>query len=224
MALETLVLGAVSGVRPATSQAAVFALLKAPDPRRSLLVFTLAGFAVSVAVGLLMVAAFDGAAPTIGRSRFSEVFELVAGVAALAFAFGYRQGRIAPRTRREGDAGAGTPSRLTRHLTHPTPAAAAAAGVATHLPGLIYLVALNAIAAERPRPLEALVQVATYNVLWFAVPLAALAVAIFRPERARSWMDRATGWGQRHQEVLVVALFTALGAYLAVKGATGLLG
>ena len=46
MSLEVLVLGLISGLRPATSQAAVVALLKTPDPRRTLLFFMVAGFAV----------------------------------------------------------------------------------------------------------------------------------------------------------------------------------
>ena len=43
------------------------------------------------------------------------------------------------------------PGRIVAMLRRPTLKVAAAAGAATHLPGLFYLVALNAIAAGSPR-------------------------------------------------------------------------
>ena len=45
MTIDVLVLGVISGLRPATSQAAVVALLRLSDPRRRLLFFVVAGFA-----------------------------------------------------------------------------------------------------------------------------------------------------------------------------------
>jgi hypothetical protein len=97
------------------------------------------------------------------------------------------------------------------------------AGVATHLPGFIYLVALNAIAAEEPDLVSATVQVGIYNALWFAVPLIALAVAVLRPGRAPEYLERATGWGRRHEQGVVFATLALLGAYLTIKGAVRLL-
>ena len=52
MSLQVLALGVISGLRPATSQAAVVALLRTPDPRRALLFFVVAGFAVEHGWGL----------------------------------------------------------------------------------------------------------------------------------------------------------------------------
>ena len=45
--------------------------------------------------------------------------------------------------------------------------------------------------------MSAVVQVAIYNVLWFAVPIAALALAILRPGRAPEYLERATALGAR---------------------------
>ena len=89
---------------------------------------------------------------------------------------------------------------------------AALAGVATHIPGLIYLVALNAIASTGPGPLDAAVEVGIYNALWFALPIAALALAILRPGRAPEYLERATGRGREHEQVLVFTTLTVLGA------------
>ena len=79
MSLEVLALGVISGLRPATSQAAVVALLRTPDPRRTLLFFVVAGFTMSMAIGLLCVLAFHGARVNLGGSTFTAVFDLVAG-------------------------------------------------------------------------------------------------------------------------------------------------
>src|SRR6476469_6937491 len=161
MSIETLVLGVISGLRPATSQAAVIALLRTPDPRRTLLFFLVAGFASSMVFGLVLVLAFHGARVELGGSTFTAAFNLAAGVAALAFAFGYRERRV-----RSTD-GAG--ARLARRLRNPSVLTAAVAGVATHIPGLVYLVALNAIAAGDPAPAAAVAEVGIYNALWFAI-------------------------------------------------------
>jgi predicted permease len=227
MSLETFALGMISGLRPATSQAAVVTLLKTSDPRRTLLFFLVAGFATSMLIGLVLVLALHGARVNLGGSTFTAVFDLVAGVAALAYAIGYRQGRVSVprRARREPRAArtSGTAARLAQRLRNPSVLTAAVAGVATHLPGFIYLVALNAIAAEEPDLVSATVQVGIYNALWFAVPLIALAVAVLRPGRAPEYLERATGWGRRHEQGVVFATLALLGAYLTIKGAVRLL-
>ncbi|MGZ6640887.1 MAG: GAP family protein [Solirubrobacteraceae bacterium] len=223
LSLETIALGLLSGVRPATSQAAVVALLRSAAPRRTLTVFAIAGWVVSVAIGLLVVALLQGAGNAVGRRSLHDGLDLAAGLAALAFAAAYRSGRIVLRPRPGGrGAAAGPAARIATRLRDPSPRAAAAAGVATHVPGLIYLVALEAIAAGHPAPLDAAVQVAVYNLLWFAIPLAALAVTIFSPERAQEMLGRGTAWAQRHQDALITGLFAGLGTYLTIRAVVGL--
>jgi hypothetical protein len=223
MTLQVIALGLISCLRPATSQAAVVALLRTPDPRRRLLFFVVAGLTVSMAIGLLCVLAFHGARVNLGGSTFTAVFDLVAGVAALAFALGYREGRVSvPRREPRGDRSTGPSARLAQRLRDPSVATAAAAGVVTHIPGLIYLVALNAIAAGSPPAATAVVEVGLYNLLWFGVPLAALALAVLRPGRAAGYLDRATRWGREHEQGVVFATFALLGGYLTIKGVVSL--
>ena len=114
-------------------------------------------------------------------------------------------------------------SRFGRRLRDPSAGVAAAAGVGTHLPGLVYLVALNAIASERPGPVDAVLQVAVYDVLWFLVPLASLVLAVVRPSAAVAYLDAATAWVRRHEHTIVVTGSFVLGTYLVVKGAAGLI-
>ena len=161
----------------------------------------MAGLIWSVAIGLVIVLAFDGAGGTFGRSDFTAIFDVIAGVAAIAFAAGVRRGGITARPRdasRER-----TESRLATRLRNPSPLTAAAGGVVTHIPGLIYLVALNAIAADQPRNASALGLVSLYNVLWFAIPIAALTLSIVAPGTATAYLDRATAWARRHREMLL---------------------
>ena len=100
---------------------------------------------------------------------------------ALGFAVGVQRGGL---DRRRGRPPGRRIVRARGATAAPSLATAATAGVATHVPGLIYLVALNAIAAEDPGPAEALAQVAIYNVLWFAIPLGALALVLRSPATA----------------------------------------
>jgi Sap, sulfolipid-1-addressing protein len=219
--LEVLILGLISAVRPATSQAAVFALLRSNAAHRSLLVFTVTGFTTSVAIGLVIVLGFGGAREAAGGSTFSAVFDLVAGVAALGFAAGVQRGRL---TRpRAGNRTGGRTSEIAERLHNASPLAAAVAGVATHVPGLLYLIALNAIAAGSPAPLSALSQVAVYNALWFALPISALILAIRSPQSAAALLDRLTAYAREHQDGLIIVIFGGVGLYLTVKGVAALL-
>jgi hypothetical protein len=63
---------------------------------------------------------------------------------------------------------------------------------------------------------------ASYNALWFAIPLAALALATMRPGRAPDYLERVTSWARSHEQGIVFATFALLGAYLTVKGAVQL--
>ena len=224
MNAEIIALGILSGLRPATSQAAVIALLRAPAPRRTLMAFTVAGLAASMAVGGLVVVAFGGAGDALGESSLAAAFDLVAGIAALAFAAGLQRG-LGERIRdRRAAAPTKGESRITHRLRDPSLATAAVAGVATHVPGLIYLVALNAIAAERSRscsPRRSRSGSTTCCGSRCRSPRSPSPCS--RPTRPASTCERATDWASRNQDRLLVALFGALGLYLVIKGSLALL-
>lgn len=112
---------------------------------------------------------------------------------------------------------------MSRHLRNPSARVSAAAGVGTHLPGLIYLVALNAIASDQPALADAGLQVAIYNALWFMLPIASFVLVVLRPGAALVYLQAATAWALRHDRVLLVAGSLALGAYLVAKGTASLL-
>jgi hypothetical protein len=118
--------------------------------------------------------------------------------------------------------GPDTAPRLGRRLRNPSARVAGAAGIGTHLPGLIYLAALNAIASERPSPVGAGLRVAIYDALWFLVPLASLVLVLVGPGAALVYLEDATAWIRRHEHAVLVAGSLALGGYLVVKGTVSL--
>jgi hypothetical protein len=90
--------------------------------------------------------------------------------------------------------------------------------VLTHLPGLIYLAALNAIVGDARGPLDGIVQVSIYNAIWFSMPIAVLVLSVYHPTVARQCLATVTSWGRRHRRVIVVVSLSALGTYLLVEG------
>ena len=142
-------------------------------------------------MGVLVVGVFHGADVAIGGGTLTAVLDVAFGAAALGFAAGLQRGWVQPPARR-GDSA----PRFAR-LRDPSPRVAAAAGVATHFPGLIYLVALNAIAGEQPGVIGTGLQVALYDALWFMIPIASLVLVIVRPGAALAWLEAATALGAR---------------------------
>ena len=224
MNLEALVLGLFSGLRPGTSLAAVLVLLDRPEPQRLLLFFTAAGFASSWAIGVVVVGVFHGANVAVGGSTFTAVLDVAFGSAALGFAAGLQRGWVQPTRRRSSSPSAtAAGSRFGLDLRNPSTRNVIAAGIGTHLPGLIYLAALNAIASERPAPVDAALQVAIYDALWFLVPLASLVLTVVRPGAARAYLDAATAWVRRHEHLVLMCGSLVLGGYLVIKGTARLL-
>ena len=216
MSADVLVLGLASVVRP-TSVAAVYAFLAARSPTPLLLGYILAGLALSLSVGIAAVTIVHVNPPpptvtTAGR----DIAYMVLGAGALGMALYYAFRDPPDRPARERPAR--PPGALRRRLAQPTVGNAALAGVATHLPGVFYIGALAAIVAERPGLVSGLLQVGVYNLLWYAVPLAALASWTWRPETTRDSAARLTAWVQAHKKHLIVTVFVLVGVYLVVVG------
>jgi len=149
---------------------------------------------------------------------------LAFGAAALTAAVALHQGWSPHLHRRQpATSGESTAERIGRNLREPSARVAAVAGVATHIPGLVYLVALNAISSARPGVVDAGAQVAVYDALWFLVPVASLVLVIARPGAAVRYLEAATAWVRRHDHAVVVGGLLLLGSYLVVKGAVRLL-
>ncbi|HVP02681.1 MAG TPA: GAP family protein [Solirubrobacteraceae bacterium] len=219
MTIEIILLALASTVRP-TSLAAVYALLAADEPRRLMTVYVLAGLAFTLAFGLLVIWVFSGVPVSTGTDQAKGIAEIIGGLAMLAFAIGVSTGRVGGR---HADDAPKAPSRwhglLERQLT---PRTAAIAGPATHVPGLFYLVALNVIVAHHLNPFDGLAEVVIYNLIWFAIPILALAACIFRPDVAREGVGAISDWTRRNSRRIVIIVSFVVGAALVVRGILGL--
>jgi hypothetical protein len=212
---EIIVLALLTAVRP-TSLAAVYALLSDDAPRRLMVVYVASGLAFTIGIGFLVVLAFDGIDVQSGSSHTKGVAQLAGGIVVLAFALGVLTRRVGGHQAEDAPKPDRRWERLLNH--RPTARTAALAGPATHIPGLFYLVALNLIVAHRGHPVEGLVQVLIYNVVWFAIPIAALATCIVRPATARDAVEAIQAWTKRHARAIVLAVSFGVGAVLVVRG------
>ncbi len=218
MTFEIIFLALASTVRP-TSLAAVYAILSSGRSRRLMTVYTVSGLTFTVAFGLLVVWAFNGVEVGSGDSQTEAIAEIVAGVALLLFGVATLTGLIGgPHTEDAPKPSGRWAGMLDRDLTLKT---AAVAGPLTHLPGLFYLVALNVIVTHRSGVLVGLVEVLIYNVIWFAIPIGALALCVFAPGMARGMVGSINGWARRHARLILISASFAIGAVLLVRGLLG---
>lgn len=213
---EAFALALTTVVRP-TSAAAVVAMLATSHPRRLLVAYIVAGLTFSLGVGTVVVVLVQGFGPSAGTSG-RPMFDIVLGATALAYVaagtFGWLPPRGVGRT-----PGSGWMRRRLQHLSLPV---AAAAGVVTHLPGLVYLAALNAIVDDTAHVADGVVQVVLYNAIWFSLPIVALVLSKYRPVESRQRLEDVGAWTRRHQRVLTLMLLGGLGTYLVVIGVLGL--
>jgi Sap, sulfolipid-1-addressing protein len=217
--VEVIVLALASALRPA-GVAALYALLSASHPRRVLIAYLVGGLTFSVTLGVVVVVAFDGAHIEYGGGTVESVIELIAGSAALGYAAGLATGR-AQLPSRGGETRA--ESRMLVRLRHPSVGTAAAAGVATHLPGLFYLVALNEILAHGNGVADGVLAVLVFNAIWYGAAIASVLYFMVRPGAARTALVHTTEWARAHSQGVTVFVFAVVGAYLLVDGLAAVL-
>jgi Sap, sulfolipid-1-addressing protein len=210
---EIVVLALASTVRP-TSLAAVCALVTQGTRRRLMWAYVLAGLMFTLAFGAIVVGATHGIHVHSGKTK--GIADLAGGLVALGFGVAILTGRI--RGDRPDDAPkAGDRMRavLDRRLTVRT---AALAGPATHVPGIFYLIALNLIVTHNAAIADKTVALVVYNAVWFAIPLAALAVCIVRPAAAPALLEAVEQWTRTHARGILLLVSFGAGAALVVRG------
>ncbi len=213
MPIEAILLGLASAFRP-TGIAAIYALLGSRSPRRSLLIFLVAGFAFSVTVGVVVVLALHNVTGFRRGAISGAIVDIVLGAAALGFAAGVWWQHVAWGS---GRAAPSTPAWIGR-LRDPSTGMLVVAGVATHLPGIFYLAGLNSIAGARPGLIGSVAQVLAYNVLWYSTGVAALVAFLVRPEATRTTIERVRSWLRDHQREALAVAFAVAGVYFIVSG------
>jgi hypothetical protein len=219
MSIEAVLLAVVAVVRP-TTIAAVLAMLALPQPRRLLVSYLGAGMPFSIGMGVLVVLVLDGASLPDREPDTRPIMNIVLGACSLACALGTASGlllRPDPTTPRP-DGGW-----IHGRLQNLSPRNAAVVGIVTHLPGLVYVAALNAIAGSSSGPTGLLLQVVLYNAVWFVLAEVALVLAVYRPGAPQNLLERPLAVARRHRPTIVAVSFGALGAYLVLNGTIELL-
>ncbi|MFR9801288.1 GAP family protein [Pseudonocardia sp. RS010] len=224
MSPEALVLALSAILRP-TALAALFAILASRDPRRLLVAYLAGGLAFTLAVGVLVVVLLQGLNARTSTTTSRPVLDVVLGLAALAYAVAAWARWPSPwplsrQTERHPDG----PSWIQRRLQGLTVPGAAGAGALTHLPGVTYLAALNAVVATASGVVDGVVQVVVYNAIWFSTPALALALATYRPTLAREVLERLVSWILGRRRPITVVFFGLLGGYLLAVGTVNLTG
>jgi Sap, sulfolipid-1-addressing protein len=220
---EAIVLALSTVVRP-TSAAAVVAILATRHPRRLLVAYIAAGLTFSLTVGAVVVVLLQGVSDSAASFQLRPVAAVALGVLALGYAGAVGLGWLPRRHHPVGLPGpVQQPHWMRERLQNLSLRGAATAGVLTHLPGLVYLAALNAIAGSTTRVVDGMLQVAIYNAIWFSLAIVALALSVYRPGVSQGALDVLGSWTRGHRLAIVVVCFSALGGYLVLTGILGLL-
>jgi Sap, sulfolipid-1-addressing protein len=219
VSVDALVLALASVIRP-LSVAAVYAMLSTARPTRLLTAYIGAGFVFSTGLGIVWSSCWANWPGRVPRTRCIAAIPFILGAVSLSYAAGLLSGWVqAPAPDRTGATpGPDASSWLGRQLADLSGPRAALGGVLTHKPGLFYLAALSAITNSTSSNVNRIFQVALYNAIWFAMPVAALALARHRPVELQDFLRRTTAWvWRRHREIMITA-FGLLGVYLIVRG------
>jgi hypothetical protein len=223
MSPEALVLALSTVIRP-TSAAAVFAMLATARPARLLLAYIIAGFAFSAGIGVVVLILLSGWTGPDAPEEVRAVIAIVLGAISLGYAAGLLSGHVQqPGPDANDNILAPAGSWLGRQLADLSMPRAAVAGVLTHLPGLFYIAALNAVTNSTSSIVNQIFQVAVYNAFWFALPAAALVLAARRPVELQDFLRRVTGWVTRREREILITAFGLLGSYLTIDGVVKLL-
>jgi hypothetical protein len=220
---EAILLALSTVVRP-TSAAAVVAMLATRHPQRLLGVYIVAGLTFSLAVGAVVVVLLQGVSDSAASFELRPVAAVALGVLALGYAGAVGLGWLPRRHHPVSLPGpVHQPHWMRERLQNLSLRGAATAGVLTHLPGLVYLAALNAIAGSTTRAVDGMLQVTIYNAIWFSLAIVALALSVYRPGVSQSALEVLGSWTRFHRRAIVVVCFSALGGYLILTGIPGLL-
>jgi len=167
----------------------------------------------------VVVLVFGGIALQSGSSRTRAIGEIAAGILCLVLGTALAIGRE-PLLRNANASGGANRIRGGLQGHRITTRTAALAGPATHIPGLLYLLALDLIISQEPGIGGELVQIAIYNAVWFALPILVLAACIFEPSAARAGVQRLERSLGAHAKSIVIIVAYAVGSWLLISGAT----
>jgi hypothetical protein len=194
-------------------------MLNRPRPMLQLLAFLCGGFAMGIAVGLIVLFAFRRRL-LLGSTYFTlPKVQILIGVVALlvaaVLAARVFTGRFGPR-----------PEKLAtlaqRLLNGRSLWIAGMAGLGIALPSVDYLAALAVILASRAAAMTQVGALLMFNVVAFALVEIPLLAYLLAPQTTRTSMVALHDWIRSRRRVEVATLLAAVGGVLLAAGIAGL--
>jgi hypothetical protein len=190
-------------------------MLNRPRPLLQLLAFLCGGFAMGVAVGLVVLFVVGS---VVSPAQFTlPRVQVAIGVLALLIAAALAVFPAAP-----GAGGTRVSAWVRRLADGHSLWVASAAGLGIALPSIDYLAALAVIAASGAQPDTQIAALLTFNAVAFAfveIPLLAYLVA---PARTQAFMTSLHEWVRSRRRRDVAALLAAVGCVLLLVGVLGM--
>jgi hypothetical protein len=215
--VQIILMALASAIRPA-SLVAVYALVRERRPARLMAAYVAAGLAFTVTVGAAVIFVSSGIELHAGTNRTKAIAEILAGTLAISLGVAVLGGRVRIGAVTDGRPTHGRGERAKhRKITTRT---AALAGPATHIPGLLYLVALDLIVSQEPDVPGGMLEIGIYNAIWFALPIVALAVCIENPSAGRTFVYNVQEWVGTRARTIVLLISFGVGGWLVTAGAS----
>jgi Sap, sulfolipid-1-addressing protein len=227
---QLIPLAVLSAVTSPTAMAAVLVILSRPNPRVLMTAYVVGSFVASVLIGFSVAALLQTSHVFTQRHRSSRpTFEIVVGIVILISEAWLRSARseavrrrssewLATRRERKAAGTAGQPSRTTAILNRGSVGLVAALGVAMHLPGLLYLVALGDMAAANLTATQTLAVLIAFNVVMLAPIELPLIGCIVDPEATQRKVTAIDLFIRTHQRRELLIGGALAGGYLIISG------
>jgi len=199
--------------------AIVLVALAAPEPPKLLLWYLAGGGLVSLAAGIVIVAALQSLGQTHhrGSPHFGPGVDIAVGVAGLVIAGVLvlrRRARARDPERRSGRTGP-----IQRFLAKSSPRAMFILGLILGFPGVYYLAALKDIAQGDPNWSGRIAFMAAFTVIAFLLIWLPLVGFIVAPDATRRAVAAANAWLAAHLIEIGIVVAAAAGVYEIVRGA-----
>ena len=231
---QLLPLAILSAITSPTAIAAVLVILNRPRASALLTAYVIGSVLASVAVGIGIVLLLHAAGTFDPKgSSANPIFDIAIGLIILlstAYFVSDRSERLRRRAREERAARKARraakphkPSRTAAMLAKGSVGAVAALGVAMHMPGLLYLVALTDIAHADLGTARALVVLLVFNVIMLLPIELPLVSFVAKPDWTQRKLERIDAYLKANERRLLVGGALLTGGYLIVTGFIGLL-
>ena len=200
-------------------------MINRPRPLLQLLAFLAGGFAMGIAVGVVVIFLLR---PAMGSAHFTlPRVQIVVGAVLIAYAavlaasalWGRRDDESAVQAERRSGPLA---MRTRRLLNHGSPWTAGVAGLGIALPSVDYLAVLALIVASGAAATTQFTALMLFNVVAFGFVELPLISYLVAPDRTRATMAALQEWVRRRRRRDVALLLAVVGCVLLGAGLAGL--